>query len=81
VPQASDELREEMNRRFGDPISEQGPIDFLRSAGYTLHFDWTWSKPGVNDLRDMTRDEFDCLLFLIHEWDFGSLRTKPSDPT
>ena len=73
MPQASDELRALMERRFGDPVSDEGPIRYLRQAGYTLNRDWTWSKPGVEALGQMTRDEFDCLLFLIHEWDFGPL--------
>lgn len=74
MPQASDELRAEMKRRFGDPVDDAGPTQFLTDAGYTLHPDWTWSKEGVTDLKDMTRDEFECLLFLVHEWDYGSLR-------
>lgn len=74
MPQASDETRAKMERMFGDPISEAGPIQYLKSAGYKLRRDWHWEpKPGVAELRDMTRDEFDCLLFLVHEWDFGGL--------
>lgn len=74
MPSASDELREAMNKRFGDPIDESGPMQFLEDAGYKLTKDWLWEpKPGVACLKDMTRDEFDCLLFLVHEWDFGGL--------
>lgn len=69
-----------MERRFGDAIDDQGPMRFLRDAGYTLNRDWTWSRPGVTDLEQMTRDEFDCLLFLAHEWDFGGLTASP-EPT
>lgn len=74
MPQASDELRARMKARFGDPISDTGPTQFLENAGYTLTPEWEWKKEGINDLRDMTRDEFECLLFLVHEWDFGSLK-------
>ena len=74
MPSASDELRNEMERRFGDAISDSGPIRFLEDAGYKLTSDFEWEpKPGVRTLKDMTRDEFDCLLFLCHEWDFGGL--------
>lgn len=73
MPQASDELRAEMERRFGDRVSDQGPMQYLTTRGYTLNGDWTWSKPGVSDLKQMARDEFECLLFLAHEWDFGGL--------
>jgi hypothetical protein len=81
MPQASDELRAEMDRRFGDSIDSQGPIKFLRERGWTLNRDWTWSKPGMT-LGNMPRDEFECVLFLIHEWDFGGV-TEPitSSPT
>ena len=75
MPQASDHLRDLMRKRFGDPISDSGPTIFLENAGYKLRGDFCWTpKPGVTCLRDMTRDEFDCLLFLIHEWDFGTLK-------
>ena len=74
MPQASDALREQMNQKFGDPVSDAGPIKFLEDAGYTLTREWQWEpKPGVTDLKGMTRDEFECLLFLVHEWDFGGL--------
>lgn len=81
MPQASDELRAQMERRFGDPVDDTGPIQFLRNAGYTLNRDWTWSKPGISDLAQMTREEFDCLLFLAHEWDFGGLSTTQGEKT
>lgn len=76
MPQASDELRAEMVRRFGS-VDTVGPEGYLRNAGYSLNKNWSWvPKPGVVDLKGMTSDEFDCLLFLVHEWDYGSL-TEP----
>ena len=73
MPSASDELRKQMTERFGS-INDDGPMHYLQEAGYVLNRDWTWKpKDGVTCLRDMTRDEFDCLLFLIHEWDFAGL--------
>ena len=78
MPQASDELRAQMKKRFGDPINDTGPMEFLKGAGYTLTPDWRWkAKAGVQLLRDMTRDEFECLLFLVQEWDFGGLIEHP----
>jgi len=29
----------------------------------------------------MTREEFDCMLFLAHEWDFGGLSTTQGEKT
>jgi len=72
MPEASQELRELMQHRFGS-LDSESPSQFLESRGYTLSRDWTWSKPGISTLKDMQRDEFDCLLFLVHEWDYGSL--------
>jgi hypothetical protein len=57
----------------GDEGSDHACLHYLRDAGYTLNRDWTWSKPGVTDVGQMTRQEFACLLFLVHEWDFGAL--------
>jgi len=73
MPQADDDLRDRMVARFGD-IDDSGPCDALKAAGYTLRKDWSWApKPGVKTYRDMTREEFDCLLFLVHEWDYAGL--------
>ena len=72
MPQASDELRNIMQQRFGT-IDEAPVTAHLESQGYTLTRDWTWKKEGVNDLKDMTRFDFECLMFLVHEWDFGGL--------
>ena len=78
MPQASDELRTLMEERFGDPIDDADPIKFLQAAGYKLTRNWFWlPKPGITCAADMTQEEFDCMVFLIHEWDFGDL-VKPS---
>ncbi len=74
MPQASQELTDRMIERFGeDRYLEEGPIQFLKDAGYTLSRSWEWKKEGINSLNDMTRDEFECLMFLVHEWDYGGL--------
>jgi len=72
MPQASEEERDEMRKRFGS-IDSYGPEKFLRARGWTLHPDWTWSKPGVTDYGQMPRDEFECMKFLIHEWDYAGI--------
>lgn len=78
MPQADEELRKEMVRRFGS-IGTTGPSRFLTDAGYQLAPGWEWvPKPGVRSLGQMPRDEFECLLFLIHEWDYGGLIEQPS---
>jgi hypothetical protein len=73
MPQASDELRARMLVRFGDSTSEAGPTQFMEDAGYTLGPDWTWHKLGVDDYDAMSPEEYECLLFLAHEWDYGGL--------
>lgn len=73
MPQASDELRQKMKDRFGDDWLEEGPVFFLRAAGYTLTKDWCWKKEGVGSVEDMTDFEYDCLAFMADEWDYGGL--------
>ena len=74
MPQATDNLRQQMDKRFGSPVSDAGPMKFLESAGYRLRRDWHWMpKEGVTTLDDMTQDEYDCLVFLVQEWDMGNL--------
>jgi hypothetical protein len=77
MPQASDALWEEVRAflpAIDDMPSDAACIDFLRTAGYCLQDDWTWFKPNVNTFGQMTRHEFDCMIFLMHEWDFGGLK-------
>ena len=74
MPQATAELHKLMEKRFGDPICDQGPIKYLEDAGYVLTKGWEWKpKPGVTDLGGMTQAEFECLVFLVQEWDFGTV--------
>jgi len=76
MPQADPDLVRLIVSRFGD-IDTTGPAQFLECAGYKLTRDCHWlPKSGVTDYGQMTRDEFDCLMFLCHEWDFGGLRLE-----
>ncbi|HLT41216.1 MAG TPA: hypothetical protein VKZ95_00810 [Sphingobacteriaceae bacterium] len=79
MPQASDELRQLMKDRFGDEIDEQGPIKYLENSGYSLTKGFLWEHPTNKTYKSMTREEFDCLLFLVHEWDFGGLVGDPKE--
>ena len=81
MPQASAELHNLMKKRFGDPISDSGPIKYLEDAGYTLTKKWQWKpKPGVINPAQMTQEEFECMVFLVHEWDFGGLLEPKDNP-
>jgi hypothetical protein len=77
MPQASDELRDYIIEKFGD-IDCGAPEQFLEKKGWTLANDgsWTWSKPGFNrnNLDDIPEDEWLCILFLVHEWDYGGVK-------
>lgn len=74
MPSASPELRDHMERLFGDAIDDAGPMNFLRDAGYVLTSGWDWEpKAGVFNFADMTHDEQCCLCFLADEWDMGGL--------
>lgn len=74
MPQASDELRAEMKKFYGDEISEAGPTNFLIGQGYTLTPAWYWiAKPGVKDYAQMTQQEWLSMVFLRDEWDYGMI--------
>jgi len=75
MPQASDEDRNEMIRRFGD-ISDSGPTQYLQDNGWTLHDDWTWSHPNYSRAcyNAIPQTEWVCIIFLVEEWDFGGLK-------
>lgn len=74
MPQSSDELRAEMERRFGDPVSEEGPYKFLIAAGYRLEDDHSLTpKLGIEHSGQVTDEEWDCIVFLAEEWDYDLL--------
>lgn len=74
MPTATEELRNKMGEYFGERILEHFPMKFLEDAGYVLTRGWVWKpKPGVECYDDMTQKEYDCMEFLVQEWDFGGL--------
>lgn len=76
MPQASEEQRLLMLKWFGDPISDEGPIMFLRSHGFVMHPNAPgYWKPPV-DSYTVSRDEWECLNFLTGEWDHGGILTE-----
>jgi len=85
MPQATEELRNEIRRRFGD-IDSGAVVAWLQARGYKLRVDFHWDAPKPS--RTPSPDEYSALAFLADEWDFGwiveeeirdgSLRTCPS---
>lgn len=75
MPTASDERREQMNKLFGDPISDHGPMKYLEARGYKLTPDWCWIKPSPD--HEVTDEEGNCIDFLIEEWDFDGIVVSP----
>ena len=82
MPSASAETDAKMLALFGPQSGEvaydwdKRAIGLLEGAGYKL-VDGAWEpKPGVEDLEDMTDDEWTCMAYLIEEWDFGALTTE-----
>jgi len=67
MPQASQTLRENIIRRFGD-LDTRGPIAFLANAGYSIDENF-FIVTDKN--RALTADEEECVRFLIDEWDFS----------
>lgn len=47
-------------------------IEFLKSRGYHLEYDWTWSLPQGQS-KPSEREE-DAIIYLVEEWDFGGWR-------
>ena len=70
MPQASTELQQKMISRFGD-IGDGGPIAYLEAKGYILLGDWLWLPLYID--RDPNILEWDCIDFLVDEWDFGGV--------
>jgi len=73
MPTAHHELRQIMEERFGS-IMDNGPVAFLEKAGYILTKDFLWHpKPGITEYKEMTQTEWEAMVFLRDEWDYGML--------
>jgi hypothetical protein len=70
MPQASEELRAKMEVYFGDPIDDGGPRRHLLANGYK-EVGGSWVRPDrYSNLSDIPQKDWDCLVFLVHEWDY-----------
>ena len=47
-------------------VMDELAISFLRSRGFTLEDNWTWTKPYGRDV--LTPKEIDAIVYLIEEW-------------
>jgi len=66
MPTANNELRADMERYFGS-IDLHGPLQFLKNS------DWREEKGFLLTMKppqEISRKEWDCVNFLIQEWDF-----------
>lgn len=79
MPQATDELRAEMEKLYGDPVSDSGPYKFLRDRGFVDKGGWL-SKPGVY-WDDLSEQEKLSLNFLADEWDYAFDFRRPEQPS
>lgn len=53
------------------PGMDSQAINYLNYAGFTLRKDWCWTPPSIN--HRLTEKEYDAVLYLIQEWDFGGV--------
>jgi hypothetical protein len=79
MPQASDELTEEIARICGD-ASDHAVVAFLEQRGWTLDREWQWHKSGQT-YQTMPQDEYLAVLFMIDEWDYGGVVDDPPAPS
>lgn len=73
MPQCSISLQNVIGNYFpGDFVSYDFEcIKFLESRGYILSRAWSWSKPVP--AHTVSKEESNCIRFLIDEWDFGGI--------
>lgn len=73
MPTATDEIREKMRQRFGDPIGDIGPHNYLIERGFTETAGII--RPPYRELSEymVSNEEWECILFLCDEWDYGYL--------
>jgi hypothetical protein len=69
MPQASRASQELMNRWFGHPVADYGPMKFLQMRG------WIFTRGGMIEppvsAHNPSVYELACIDFLCDEWDYG----------
>lgn len=65
MPTASDELRKFAEINFGN-LDVHGPVNALERAGFTETGRYCWKR-----VRPPNEFEWNCINFLIQEWDWG----------
>lgn len=76
MPSADPELVEKMEGYCGKDC--HGDLEiyaqrYLKEQGYREErFQWH-PKPGVKTVDDMIQQEYDCMWYLVTEWDWGGL--------
>ena len=73
MPQTTQENLDAL-AQFLDEVDDYTTQEYLVNRGYTLEGDFTWSHPNVKSKNYMTENEWQCMLYLIQEWDYGGLR-------
>lgn len=67
MPEATDELRALMLEYFGSEVGDAGPTAYLKVRGWKESTTGFWESPIP--LERVSQKEFECILFLIQEWD------------
>lgn len=72
MPSSTPELQKAWGGHNG--LDSSKATEFLTNRGYSLQRNWMWVAPAhVRTLDDMAIEEYDAMLFLIQEWDYGGL--------
>jgi hypothetical protein len=70
MPQTTPELRAKF------PGFDAQACTYLKSQGYILTRQWEWVKPR----EEVTDDEWDALVYLVEEWDYGLFCSRMNTP-
>jgi hypothetical protein len=68
MPSAPDELRDLMEKWFGDPIDDGPPYRFLMARGWTERAGMLIKPTPAHTVSEY---EWACIQFLCLEWDYG----------
>lgn len=72
MPSTSQELHNIISKYFPNAeCLDNACIKFLESRGFTLTKQWQWIKPVPSHTE--RKEETQCIVFLIEEWDFGDI--------
>jgi hypothetical protein len=79
MPSTTLERRELIYKWFGEDADDYEVMRFLRTRGFEEVFNGVIRPPVPH--HNISKDEWECIMYLIEEWDFAFENIRPYEPS